>query len=112
MDAKHYSAVCGAISVIESQAFVPRSPGVVVDEKPVFCTAAAVVYSALDKNDRNFQSPYEMLSGGKEHVLRVAASAGLDEQFIHSLLSTNDAYDDDNRRAGMLEKLRSLQRGG
>jgi hypothetical protein len=109
MDAKHHAAVRGAIAVIESQAFLPRSPGVLVDRKPVFCTAAAVVYAALDENDRNFQFPCEMLSKGKGYILQVAAASGLDVNLIHSLLSENDAYDDNDRRAGMLQRLTALQ---
>ena len=112
MDAKHHAAVGGAISVIESQAFVPRSPGVVVDDKPVFCTAAAVVYCALDKDDEYFQSPCEILGKGKDHVLHLAARAGLDVPFVHALLSENDAHQDDDRRAGMLDQLKTLQRRG
>jgi hypothetical protein len=93
---------------IRSKDMVPCSPGAIVNDQPLLCAGAALVYEAA----RNRISTQElarlardMIALGRVHILRMAQAFDLDADLVKSVVLKNDAYGDSDRRERMFEFL-------
>jgi len=89
---------------IEAQSFLPNSPGVLVDNEPVFCTGAAFVYEAAQGRLSSADSEKlasDLLSNGKSGLVQKAIEFDLDVRLVEQTISMNDSFPDDCRKARM-----------
>jgi hypothetical protein len=97
------------IQRIEHQGFLPTSPGVLVDDKVVFCAGAAFIFEAA-QNLKPVGSglAHELLSNGTAGLRQKAADFDLDIRLIDQLISLNDSFSEIERKDKMCEFIRRL----
>jgi hypothetical protein len=99
---------------IEAQDFLPSSPGVLVNNVPVFCAGAAFIYEALQTSLTPAASKklaLDLVGNGKTGLIQKAAEFDLDVCLVEHAISMNDSFSDDERKIRMRDVL-TLEAGG
>jgi hypothetical protein len=83
---------------------LPRSPGLIVEDAPLLCAGAALVYEAARRAVPAGELALiarEMIMCGRKEILRRAEEFSLDAAFVELVVVKNDSYSDWERRDRM-----------
>jgi hypothetical protein len=98
---------------IETQDFLPRSPGVLVGDEPVFCSGAAfIIYEAVQTSLTPAASrklALDLLANGKSGLVQKAAKFNLNVALVERAISMNDSFSDDERKSRMSDAILKLE---
>lgn len=92
--------------MIRDQAFVPRSPLVRAHDGSVqLCLAAALVVAAVEERNQRRAIIDRLDAQGRDAVVEAFGELGWGKQLGLSALTTNDAFDETERKDAVLKLL-------
>jgi hypothetical protein len=103
MNAIASSVRMAAANLIRRQDNVPKSPlRRLEDGRIEFCAAAALVVAATSSQNQRDELIAHFDKLGREGVIEAFANLGWSKELGTRLLQTNDAFDEENRKLGVL----------
>ena len=105
-------AIKNAITLLQEQDFIPKSPGEFIGGEVNYCAAAAVAAAGYHlQDDKGMSSASALIKNGgtSEEMIGLFEELGWDHNIGRTILQLNDSLSDEERKSQVIEFLSNLQ---
>ncbi len=106
------AAIKKAITLLQQQDFVSKSPGELIDDKINYCGAAAVAAAGFllrGEKEMNQASALIKRGGTSEEMIDIFEQFGWDKNIGRTILKLNDSLPIEERKSRVIKFLSSIQ---